>query len=107
MRILAVTNMYPSADAPAWGTFVEQQVEGLRGIGLDVDVLYADRARDGAAAYRMLGGLLRERVARTNPALIHVMYGGLMAEVVTRLTRGRPVVVSFCGSDLLGETLSG
>jgi glycosyltransferase involved in cell wall biosynthesis len=30
-----------------------------------------------------------------------------MAEVVTRVVRDRPIIVSFCGSDLLGEPLSG
>lgn len=35
------------------------------------------------------------------------MYGGVMANVMTRVVRDRPTVVSFCGSDLLGELLSG
>ena len=30
------------------------------------------------------------------------MYGGVMAEAVTRVMNGIPVVVSFCGTDLLG-----
>jgi glycosyltransferase involved in cell wall biosynthesis len=35
------------------------------------------------------------------------MYGGILADLVTRNVDDRPVVVSFCGSDLLGERLSG
>jgi glycosyltransferase involved in cell wall biosynthesis len=107
MKILAVTNIYPSSDAPGWGTFVEQQVKGLRRVGLEVEVLFADRARNGPGIYRKLSTTLQERVTHTSPALIHVMYGGLIAEVVTRVVRDRPTVVSFCGSDLLGEPLSG
>lgn len=99
--------MYPSTDAPAWGTFVEQQVKGLRRVGLEVEVLFADRARNGPGVYRKLSTILQERVTHTSPALVHAMYGGLMAEVVTRVIRDRPIVVSFCGSDLLGEPLSG
>jgi glycosyltransferase involved in cell wall biosynthesis len=34
---------------------------------------------------------------------VHVAYGGIMAEIVTRAVREVPVVVSFCGSDLLGS----
>jgi hypothetical protein len=30
------------------------------------------------------------------------MYGGVMADVVTQAVRDRPVLVAFCGSDLLG-----
>jgi len=41
MRILAVTNMYPSAAFPGQGVFVHEQVKGLRSIGLDVRVLFA------------------------------------------------------------------
>jgi glycosyltransferase involved in cell wall biosynthesis len=35
------------------------------------------------------------------------MYGGIMADQVTRGALSTPTVVSFCGSDLLGENLSG
>ena len=41
MRVLAVTNMFPNAESPAGGTFVEQQVKSLRTAGLDVDVANA------------------------------------------------------------------
>jgi len=35
------------------------------------------------------------------------MYGGVMADLVTMTVRDRPTVVTFHGSDLLGEQLSG
>ena len=43
MRILVVTNLYPTDCNPTWGTFVEQQVQGLRRIGMEIDVLLVDR----------------------------------------------------------------
>lgn len=107
MKILVVTNVYPSPDAPWEGTYVEQQVKGLRRIGLDADVLFADRQQEGVGVYRSLGKRLREHIDRTRPTVVHAMYGGRMAEVVTRVVRDRPVVVSFCGSDLLGDVLAG
>lgn len=107
MRILAVANMYPSSGSPASGTFVEQQVKGLREVGLCVDVMFVDRARKGAQAYLSLGRQLRRSLAECRPDIVHVMYGGIMAEVVTRAAKRVPTVVSFCGSDLLGERLSG
>jgi glycosyltransferase involved in cell wall biosynthesis len=73
---------------------------------VEVDVLLSDRAREGVRAYWRLGRMIRAR-AGTSPDLIHVMYGGVMADEVTRLVRNLPVVVSFCGSDLLGERLPG
>jgi teichuronic acid biosynthesis glycosyltransferase TuaC len=106
-RILAVTNVYPAPNSPASGTYVEQQIKGLLRIGLEVDVLFADRANRGARVYRSLSTEVREHIARNRPEIIHVMYGGVMADVVTRSVRDYPTVVSFCGSDLLGENLSG
>ena len=107
MRVLAVTNMYPTPQAPGLGTFVEQQVEGLRRLGLTVDVLLVDRVQDGMWVYLGLGRRLRARIEHFQPHVIHVMYGGVMADLVTRAVTDRPTVVTFHGSDLLGEHLSG
>lgn len=107
MRILAVTNMYPTSQAPASGTFVEQQVGSLKQVGLEVDVLFVDRRRKGMGAYLSLRREIGASVMKFQPDLVHVMYGGVMAYQVTCAIRDRPIVVSFCGSDLLGENLSG
>jgi len=107
MRILAVTNMYPTPRNPAFGTFVEQQIKSLREIGLDVDVLFVDRAGKGMCAYLGLRKQICARIRDSQPDLVHVMYGGVMAELVTRAVQDRPTVVSFCGSDLSGELWSG
>jgi glycosyltransferase involved in cell wall biosynthesis len=40
---------------------------------------------------------------KLKPDIIHVMYGGIMAYLVTNGIRDLPIVVSFCGSDLLGS----
>ena len=107
LRILAVTNVYPSTDAPASGTFVEQQLKGLRQIGLNVDVMVVDRLERGMSCYLGLGRKVQARMVSCQPDLVHVMYGGVMADMVTRAVGDVPTVVSFCGSDLLGELLSG
>jgi hypothetical protein len=51
LRILAVTNMYPTQKFPAVGTFVEQQIMRLRDIGVEVEVLFVDRRLKGKSAY--------------------------------------------------------
>jgi glycosyltransferase involved in cell wall biosynthesis len=99
---LVVTNMYPSAERPALGTFVADQVRCLRESGVQVELVCVDRAGRGRRAYRELGAAVRRAVAAAAPDLVHVMYGGVMADVVTRTVRDRPVLVAFCGSDLLG-----
>lgn len=107
MRVLAVTNFYPTPRHPTSGTFVEQQVLGLRCSGLDVDVMLIDRCERGMRSYFTIGAELRRRIEQFQPDVVHAMYGGVMAERVTRIVEDRPTVVSFCGSDLLGEILSG
>jgi glycosyltransferase involved in cell wall biosynthesis len=107
LRILAVTNLYPAPSTPTSGTFIEQQVKGLRQIGLDVDVMYVNRIQGGMKEYRNLGARVRPRIAAFQPDIVHVMYGGVMADQVTHAVQDRPLVVSFCGADLLGEPLVG
>lgn len=107
MRILAVTNLYPTPRRPEMGTFVEQQIVGLQRIGLEVDVMFVDRAKDGMNPYLTVGTKVQRRIQEFHPDVVHVMYGGVLAERVTHIVRDRPTVVSFCGSDLLGELLSG
>jgi teichuronic acid biosynthesis glycosyltransferase TuaC len=107
MRILTITNMYPNCKAPHSGIFVEQQINGLKAIGLDVELMVVKRLEKGMSSYFGLSALVKSRIAAMQPMLIHVMYGGVMANIVTRAVRNRPTVVTFHGSDLLGEHLSG
>jgi glycosyltransferase involved in cell wall biosynthesis len=107
MRVLAVTNMYPTPRNPTAGTFIEQQIHGLRQVGLEVEVLFVDRLREGMRTYLALREKLRQKIAQCRPHIVHVMYGGVMAYQVTKTVGDRPTVVTFHGSDLLGEHLSG
>ena len=108
MRVLAVTNMYPTPETPTAGLFIEAQVEGLRRIGVDVEVLLLNRLLGGAKVYRGLGRRLAPFFEGGGaPDLVHAMYGGVMAERVVASIGGRvPVVVTFHGSDLQGSPLS-
>jgi teichuronic acid biosynthesis glycosyltransferase TuaC len=107
MRILAITNMYPSKESPGSGVFVEEQVKSLRTLGLEVRVLFVNRRREGAAVYYRMRRPIGHALAEFQPDLIHVMYGGVMAWQVVQHHHVRPILVTFHGSDLLGENLSG
>jgi teichuronic acid biosynthesis glycosyltransferase TuaC len=107
MRILAVTNMYPSRKSPGSGVFVDEQIRSLRALGLDVRVFFVNRRQEGAAAYYRMRAPISQALEEFQPGLIHVMYGGVMALQVVRHHHARPILVTFHGSDLLGENLSG
>src|SRR4051794_18961754 len=99
MRVLAITNAYPIPEAPASGIFIEQQINSLRKSGVDVSVMFVDRMRRGMRVYFNLRQRVREKVNEFRPELVHVMYGGVMADIVTRVVSDRPTVVTFHGSD--------
>src|SRR5262249_21571513 len=107
MRILALTNMYPTPQNPSAATFVEQQIKGLRHIGLDVEVIFVDRAQHGISAYWGLGSKLLSKIKELRVNLVHVMYGGIISYQATRIAANTPTIVTFHGSDLFGECLSG
>jgi glycosyltransferase involved in cell wall biosynthesis len=110
VKVLLVTNMYPTPATPTAGPFVASQVESLRALGLEMEVLHFPRSQLGRRVYRGLAKKVGEAVVEFEPDLVHVSYGGIMAETVTRSVRDRPVLVTFHGSDLLagpGESLLG
>jgi teichuronic acid biosynthesis glycosyltransferase TuaC len=63
MRLLVVTNMYPRAEDPSFGSFVHEQVESLRAAGVEVDVHFIEGYRDRLAYVRAVRELSRKRFA--------------------------------------------
>ena len=100
LRVLHITNMYPSAERPNWGVFIRSQVESLATCGIASEVIEIEgwRSRlDYARALLALPG----RVERAKVDLVHVHYG--LSAIAARRIADLPMVVSFCGNDLLGE----
>jgi len=102
--VLVVTNAYPTETDPSSGVFIAAQIESLRAQGLLVTILHVKREAEGRSAYRGLASRLAEAIEMEQPDLVHVMYGGVMANVITRAA-STPTVVSFCGSDLNGAPM--
>ncbi len=101
-KLLVITNMFPTKCRPFSGTFIEQQVEGLRRIGLTVEVLLFDRLKYGRLVYGRVAEEVGAKIDEFSPDLVHVMYGGVLAYKVAMLRPPIPFVVSFCGEDLYG-----
>ena len=97
MRVLKVTNMYPTEDRPHFGIFVRQETESLRRIGVDVDVLFIDGQASKLnylRGYRRLWQRLRER--EYDLVHGHYIFGGLIARAQTRY----PVVITHHGPEV-------
>jgi glycosyltransferase involved in cell wall biosynthesis len=95
MRVLVVSNMKPDAGAPQRGSFVRDQVDGLREAGIEVELLEfaPGRGRYPAAIRR-----LRRLLTRGGYDLVHAHYG--LTGWCAAVAGARPLVVTFHGTDV-------
>jgi glycosyltransferase involved in cell wall biosynthesis len=97
VRVLVVTNMYPSVERPALGPFVRDQVEALRRRG-DLEVeLFA--FGPGPRALARAAVELRRRYRGQRFDVVHAHFG--LTAWPALLARLGPVVVTLHGNDLL------
>jgi len=100
MRVLVVTNMFPTGAEPWFGSFVRDQVDDLRALDVDVDV-HAFDGRTHVVEYARAPRRVRSRLRADGYDLVHAHYGLTGAACV--LARPRvPLVTTFHGSDFAG-----
>jgi teichuronic acid biosynthesis glycosyltransferase TuaC len=100
VRILCVTNMYPTPQRPGSGAFVYQQVEQLRRFGHTVDVINIlgfqskmNYLRGALDVMRMTSTLAYD--------IVHAHYGYSAYPAMFRLQA--PLVITLHGTDVLGN----
>jgi len=103
MQVLWVTNMWPDSRRPWYGSFVHSQARSLEAIGVELDVLYVPGYRSPREYARGAAEVIR-RSRRRRYDLVHAHYGH--SGVLARLQRQAPVLLSYCGDDLLGSPTS-
>lgn len=95
MRVLVVTNFTPDASSPQRGRWVRDQIEEMRRLGVDIEVLSFPRGKQHyIPAVLQLRRLLRQE----RFDLVHAHYG--LVGWCARLAGARPLVVSFHGTDV-------
>lgn len=99
-RVLVVTNLWPSEVDPGFGSFVQAQMESLRPLGVEFDVLFI-QGRESRWNYARASAELRRRLKAKPFDLIHAHFG--LSGWVARSQFCVPVVVSFMGDDVLGH----
>lgn len=93
-----VTNMWPRTGRESYGAFVVAQVDALRREGVEIDVLVVEGDRN-PAAYLAAIPEVGHRARSFGADLVHAHFG-LSGWVAS--WQPYPLVVSFCGTDLLG-----
>ncbi|HEV2750076.1 MAG TPA: glycosyltransferase [Gemmatimonadales bacterium] len=99
IRVLMVTSDWPTPGQPRTTYFIKRQADFLQAAGVLVDV-FAFRGRRNPWKYLSAWWRLRRRLARNYYDVLHAQFGqsGLLA-----LPKRLPLVVTYRGSDLLGE----
>jgi teichuronic acid biosynthesis glycosyltransferase TuaC len=82
-------------------TFVKSQAESLRSAGWEVSLGVVNNRTSVHGILQNVRRLRRE-VSRSRPGLVHAQYGSVTAAVANLIRGSLPLVVSFCGDDLLG-----
>jgi len=95
MRVLTVMNFGADQATPQRGRWVVDQVEALRGLGLDVELFTFQPGKDQyLPATRKIRRILREKTFD----LVHAHYG--LAGWCASLAGASPLVVTFHGTDV-------
>ena len=99
MRILTLTNMYPTLGDPSYGTFVAYEVNALlKHPRVEVcEVLFID-GRSSRLNYLRGVAQLRHALARYSPDVVHAHYG--LTGAIATTQRRVPVVVTYHTGDL-------
>lgn len=99
MRVLYVTNMWPDEVRPWYGSFVHSQARSLENAGIELDVL-AIRGYVTDWEYARGAAQALARNFGDGYDVIHAHYA--LSAIIARLNARAPLVISYCGDDLLG-----
>jgi glycosyltransferase involved in cell wall biosynthesis len=100
IRVLVVTNLWPTQEDPGFGSFVQDQMESLRPLGVEYEVLFID-GRRSRWNYLLAFPEIWRRLKSFQFDLIHAHFG--LAGLVARGQFRVPLVVTFHGDDVLGQ----
>ena len=98
LRILAVTNMWPTPNRPWYGVFVASQMQSVAKAGAAVYVHFVDGRRTRLAYLSSALRMLALNFQRKRFDIVHAHTGH--CGVLARLQRRYPVLVSYVGYDL-------
>ena len=101
MKVLYVTNMYPTEKKPVYGIFVKEQIaDAARYLDVQQDVYLMNGAEKGPKEYLKAVFLVPWKIMRGNYDLIHIHFG-LAGLWRLFYNPGLPVFLSLHGADIL------
>ena len=106
LRVLMLSNMYPSAEEPGYGSFIKrQEVELIDRYGVEIKLIATARRGEGLANFRKYFWLLRMTVLATirgDYDLVHAHYLMPVAAfaLIPAVIRRKPLVITAHGTDI-------
>ena len=100
MRVLVFTPMYPTEDDPHNGTFVYDEVESLRDLVQDIDVLYIN-TRESKNNYFKAFSMFRKKLKQFQPDIVHCHHTFLV--FVAWLAGFKNIILTFHEGEYLSE----
>jgi glycosyltransferase involved in cell wall biosynthesis len=102
MRILLVTQMWPSPENPDLGSFLVPLTRELEGLGHEVEVASISRRGGSPIKYVTLARRAHEAAKRTNPDVVfaHFLFPAGAAGAFAANAAGAPLVVMAHGQDV-------
>jgi teichuronic acid biosynthesis glycosyltransferase TuaC len=94
MKVLQVTNAYPTANSPIYGIFVKEQIESLQEInGLTSDIYFINAREKGIREYLRSLVSLREKIRGYDIIHCHHVFCALVVLMIS--SKENRIVVSF------------
>jgi glycosyltransferase involved in cell wall biosynthesis len=103
MKVLMVTNQYPTESRVNTNPVVLFQSKGLIELGLDIDLFHIDKSKKGKLIYFEVIISLYLAWKKTRYDLMHIQFGGIQALLGSIISK-KKCVITFHGSDLHGGT---
>jgi len=105
MKVMLVTNMYPTAEKPTFGIFVAEQESQLKPFA-ETSVLDIAKGKSGFfSRYIKSFFQIRSALRQNNPDVVHIHFGlTALPCLPLMLSNKRKWVITFHGSDVLGES---
>lgn len=110
LRVLMLANMYPSAEEPGYGSFIQRQERVLtERYGVDIKLVVTARRGGGSSNLAKYFSLLRQTVSATLAGgydLVHAHYLMPVAAfaLIPAALRRKPLVITAHGTDIFSGT---
>lgn len=97
MKILHITNNYPTEKLPIFGIFVKEQIDSMIDIGVECDVFFINGREKGKFEYLRCIKQLKNKISENEYDIFHChhAFSAAIAVLFLRLNRNLPVVISF------------